>query len=101
MKREDLLKYCRYYKGEKDCPKNVNRALWGLEMVWVRETLAENTEFLDNVLTEYLRLGLENFSIFDKVPITLKAVFLNRFLQHNDGMYIAKEFKEAYIKAYN
>lgn len=37
MNREELIKQCRYYKGEKQCPFNDNHMewFWDMERVWV------------------------------------------------------------------
>ncbi len=39
MKKEDLIKLCRYYKGEKECPFHDGRHIW-----WKLELYAVNAQ---------------------------------------------------------
>lgn len=41
MKREDFTKFCRYYKGEKECPaeKSESYGFWLWEKLWVEEEI--------------------------------------------------------------
>ena len=40
MKTADLLPFCRYYKGEEECPYSGDEAmLWLYEMDWTNETI--------------------------------------------------------------
>lgn len=102
---KDLIKYCRYYKGEDEIPleisKNGDGMFWFYEKLWVeREDLhGDDTR---NMI-EYIRSGLEDFRKEDDVPITLKALLFNRH-SHWGGGYGTDEdvkyFKEWYFKYY-
>lgn len=100
---EQLLKYCRYYKGEKECPdENIEMyRYWNTERVWVERMLDKTYEFRDE-LHEYITAGLGEFEQFDSIPITLKAMLFNRFGYWFDGTMLEsiEPFKKDYIKYY-
>ena len=99
--KKDLLPFCRYYKGEKKCPKEINANFWEYEKIWVE--LSENPQEgsanfneISNWLDEYMSTNLTSFDN-DGVPVTLKALLFNRYthwMQTNDG------FKEWYKENY-
>lgn len=109
MKRDKLIKYCRYYKGEERCPYNGNEAmLWLYEKDWVNETskiyrddgYAEQSA-LSSHLSEYTAAGLSNFSAGDNIPITLKALLFDRYARGEYSKTDATEsFKIFYAKYY-
>ena len=100
--KEDLIQFCRYYKGEKECPKNVDSKFWEYEKVWVE--LSENPkegsinfDTISSWIDDYIRAKLGQFESTDGVPATLKALLFNRYthwMQTNDG------FKEWYKNTY-
>jgi len=100
--KEDLIKFCRYFKGEAEPSKGTNVLFWEYEKVWVElsENPKEDSENFKMViawLDDYLRAGLSLFKNDDDVPITLKALLFNRYthwMQTNDG------FKEWYTNQY-
>lgn len=84
---QELIRCCRYYKGEEQCPYTGNEAmLWLYEMDWVNETIkiykdesyAEQCA-LGSHLSEYIAAGLSDFSAEDNIPITLKALLFDRY----------------------
>lgn len=99
MEKQDLLQFCKYYKGEENSPfQGTEGVLWGVEKTWVAFSL--NTEkgfdYLSKCLNEYLSCGLRDFEQFDDIPVSLKAVLFNRFEQWDEG----GDFKEFYRKYY-
>lgn len=104
MTKEDYIKQCRYYKGEITNPfeGTNNSMLWFYEQKWC-EFAIDNPAYLDECIEEYKYFGLTDFSDNDNVPISLKAIFFNRFL-HWGGGYNAesdrKNFKEWYKTYY-
>ena len=101
MKKEDLLKFCRYYHIETSCPytDNVKAMLWDYERTWVQD-IRNDTDF-NEVLTEYMNVGLRDFSETDDTPITLKAILFNRYAKTAYTMQDAVPgFKEFYKKYY-
>lgn len=100
-KQEDaLLKLCRYYKGDKDCESTDKdiETLCNVERMWVERMKTEDSDF-DELLDEYITLGLTSFSETDDVPVTLKALLFNRFTQYNDRIDV-EAFKKWYKKHY-
>lgn len=101
----ELLKYCRYYKGETEAPPEINEEgkanFWYYEQLWV-----EREEFRDenNYNTqEYINFGLADFNKDDGTPLTLKAILFNRHCHWNGGYGIEndiKTFKEWYKSYY-
>ncbi len=62
MTREELIKYCRYYKGEEDCPfeRNTNKSrFWHMEKNYVisRSRLGREcrTEGWENEAKKYIK----------------------------------------------
>lgn len=110
MKTADLLSFCRYYKGEEECPYSGNEAmLWLCEMDWTNETIriykdekkAEQS-VLSSHLSEYIAVGLSDFSTGDNIPITLKALLFDRYSRDVYSKIDAIEsFKIFYAKYYN
>ena len=102
MNKEDLIKFCRYFKGEAEPSKETNVLFWEYEKVWVElsenpKEDSENVKMVSDWLDDYLRAGLSLFKNDDGVPITLKALLFNRYThwtQTNDG------FKEWYTNQY-
>lgn len=102
MEKKDLLKLCRYYKGEDDCPfKEQNKStLWFYERAWVFDTL-NNSNSLSSAIEEYIRLGLGLFEQFDDIPLSLKALIFNRYARTSNSMTEAVEpFKKFYKEYY-
>lgn len=103
--KEDLIPFCRYYKGEKECPyKEGDRTfLWDWEKKWIEFTLSaykdNDSEVLGTMINEYLACGLRTFNDDDGVPATLKALLFNRYLHQTS--YPMKEGAEPFKKYYN
>jgi len=102
---KQLLAYCRYYKGGQKCQNadpNVQMC-WRCEQYWVEQSKNAYTGGdtpLSGMLDEYLRAGLRQFEEYDNVPITLKAVLLNRYCKYNDRIDIPG-FKKFYLEQYH
>lgn len=98
---EELLKFCRYYKGEEDCPFNDQdkAMLWFYERSWVLDI--ENDRFENSLISDYIYVGLSDFATNDSTPLTLKALLFNRFSKGANSMVDAVEpFKDMYLKFY-
>lgn len=101
-KIEDWIRFCRYYKGEKERPKEVNELFWEYEKKWVEVSEnpkegSNNFNTASDWLDDYFHAGFGSFAINDGVPVTLKALLFNRYthwMQTNDG------FKEWYTENY-
>ena len=111
MNREDLIRQCRYYRGEEVCPysdNNDNRdeMFWFYERIWVdRMCVVEQDEeglgvdVLRSNTEEYKYLGLEDFEADDGTPITLKAILLNRLFHWHEYCTV-EDFKKWYVDEY-
>ena len=90
IKKEDLIPFCRYYKGENECPyKEGNSVLfWGWEKKWIVFSLSaysdEQEDLLGTMIDEYVAVGLRKFNQLDGTPVSLKALLFNRYLHHSD-----------------
>ena len=110
MKREDLIKQCRYYKGEKENPfkgKDQNKSmLWFYESCWVIESEKMNTSedmgVYSDIIDEYIRVGLLDFNEKDGIPVSLKALLFNRYAKYaysiSDAVSSFRDFYNKYYK---
>ncbi len=99
------MKYCRYYKVEDECPEEIAKAgdelLWFYERVWVVAESHRDENGFDTIA--YMDYGLKDFNADDGTPITLKALFFNRYCHWSGGWGMeedAKGFKEWYVRFY-
>lgn len=107
MKKEELLKFCRYYHGESAVPDRLkvsqnDTAFWETEKSWVERTL-KNDESLGNMLDDYLEAGLREFAQTDNTPATLKAMLFNRYGYWLGGYGLLEDaaaFKQFYTSQY-
>lgn len=109
MTENDLLHYCRYYKGQKRNPyKSGNDAMfWEYEKYWVLQLMehekdADDPPFAEYV-DDYIRAGLSELEYSDDTPITLKALLFNRYGNTFSGsmMECAASFKKFYQHGYH
>lgn len=104
MSTNELLKSCRYYKGEAENPfaSGASAFLWIAERDWVaRELVDAEAEALSEesseILQAYRDAGLIDFEKSDGIPLGLKAS-LYRLLQHwNEGVASADDWSRFYI----
>lgn len=102
---DNLLQYCRYYKGEENCPPEIQAAekslLWDYEMFWV--TSEEHRDENSANAREYRRDVLPQFNEDDGTPMTLKALLYNRYTHWAGGYALQddiRNFKEWYHTFY-
>lgn len=103
MNKEDYLRFCRFYKGESECPyrDGMKSLLWDYERIWIELSLNKD-DALGNMLDDYLRAGLSEFEMQDDTPITMKALLFDRY-RHWLGGYgkiDAEAFKKWYADKY-
>lgn len=120
MRKELLLRYCRYYDGaeentfevkERNRRKNEPHVdkncmmLWFYEMAWCADF--RHAKSIDDVspmlqedyIVEYKHAGLETFHQGDGVPLSLKALLFNRYMRGSmDGN--VEPFKRFYNNYY-
>lgn len=68
MEKKDFLPFCRYYKGEKECPKDIKISFWEYERAWI-DLSVDKDEMLGNMLDEYIAAGLSEFEMRDGMPL--------------------------------
>ena len=111
MTRDDAIKYCRYYHGEKECPKRLiekNRGylFWVAERMWVESedktdtellTLAVNCELTD----EQMLLNGVSSKLID-IPFNLRCYLFSEYCRHSDidPLLIANAFVEKILNEY-
>lgn len=116
--KQFLISQCRYYKGEEENPFDLaartdpvaqNKAmLWFYEQSWVNANLhsyetGEPDPALSDYYDEYLfTAGLSDFEHDDGVPISLKALLLNRYAKWSGGGLAdaVDDFRKWYIEYY-
>jgi hypothetical protein len=96
---QELIDKCRYFKGEESCPASLKEAgkeyLWFYEMKWVelKGNYDDPGEFDDN--------NLSSFEKDDGVPISLKKMLFNRYIQDVWSIREAiPHFKKWYFEQY-
>lgn len=82
-KNNETIWFCRYYKGEKECPEHLRGTdeglFWFYECRWA-EMYNENSQILESHIEEFLLTpGLSSFEAEDGTPTSLKALLFNRF----------------------
>lgn len=98
MTKNDLLKHCRYYKGEETPPEEIKATFWNYEKKWI-ELLMEDDISVDEMVVIYVNRGLGKFAQEDDTPLTLKALLFNRYL-HWNTQCSTEDFKQWYEKEY-
>lgn len=101
MDRKTLLQYCRYYKGGDVCPFDDERQmLWFYEQSWVTAMLNDD-DMLEEYISDYVIVGLHDFSVTDDVPMSLKALLFNRYAKTAQSMVsAARPFRDFYKRFY-
>ena len=104
---QEYLDKCRYYKGENEVPEQIKESFWKYEQLWVmlhfvdspNQVKGREKSFKD-LIRDYKKNGLGQFSKDDGVPIALKAILFNRHAHHAEGMFTIDEFQKGYIENY-
>ena len=106
---QSLIRLCRYYRGEDDCPQGVSKLIWGYEKAWVefnirasKSASGSDAAYLKSIEREYNDSGLKYFEIMDDTPGSLKALLFNRFCHWDSGSMreCVEPFKKWYLKYY-
>lgn len=100
MDKKELLKSCRYYKGEKENPNKGGTAfyIWDCERRWVNEMLIKESvsDWMSLTLNRYLDCGFASFEAMDDTPMTLKAALFSLLEHWNEGIVSTDDFKIFY-----
>lgn len=112
MDRKDLIKSCRYYRGETENPfRSGDKSMfWDYERKWVELSIdgiahgenSASSQTLGEMLDDYLTAGLAQFEMQDDTPATLKALLFNRYCYWNSGSMLecVPGFKDFYKTRY-
>ena len=88
------IKYKKVGTGEK--------GFLGLEKKIKVEDGYHSDDIIDELISEYIGVGLDSFAQFDGIPLTLKALLFNRYAKGCQSLSDAKEaFMAFYDKYYN
>lgn len=104
--RELMIKtQCRYFKGEKESPAFDDpnkRMLWYYESIWLDLILNDAREKeLNDLIGEYIAVGLGDFRAHDRRPTSFKALLYNRYAKGlHDQATAYKDFKKFYNQYY-
>ena len=94
--KEELIKQCRYYKGEEESPyEGVNQdkdMLWFYESHWVMSGTSED------MVSDYHRLHISTDNI--SIPTSLKALLFNRFAKGYQSTQEAKITFPSFLARY-
>ncbi len=109
MDKEELIKHCRYYRGEEENPLerngHNNHMFWFYELRWVEwKSSVDRKNFLIRTVADYCFAGLSTFRADDGTPVALKAILFNRY-EHWMGGYSplqeeVEDFKKFYLDNY-
>lgn len=102
-RKSRLLKRCKYYKGEKECPFEKEMTFWGwqCEEFWVRCLLKNDTAPLDSAVAFYRKLvDLSDPSLQDGTPIAVQTLLFERFCHNSDTdpLFLADYFPGFYVR---
>ncbi len=105
MKKDDLLRFCRYYRGENKCPAPVIEKsesmifqFWEAEQMYVNNS---DSEFEKEVVAQYLEAGLASANL--DLPLFLSACLFAVFKKGSENdlkltaAYYIKNFLPAYL----
>lgn len=95
--KPELIKRCRLYKGESECPENANFILWEAEKIYVDEYSKASSTMIDNALNNIHRFNLAWVGSDDGFPLEVIALLFAIF-DHNS--YNPTEINANYFPAY-
>ena len=104
MTRKELIKQCRYYKGESKPPifdDQNKEMLWSYEQCWVM-SINNNPKLFKDMGDEYETYPTELIDKDEKVPYSLKVLLLNRYCKGSMGTKEddAKSFNDFLLRYY-
>ncbi len=103
MTRDELIKQCRYYKGEEECPfdgiDQDKTSFWSYEEIWVNKFKGN---YIDEQMTQssYLAfppVAMANRGEFSSVPVSLQQLLLNRYMHWLGGYQSLEDDVESFV----
>lgn len=99
----ELLKHCRYYKGEENCPKEITdqdqQMIWFYEQKWVQVEYLRD-EGGDNVQEYLAYVQPPELVPGDQTPPSLTALLFNRFSKYSYSCSDVDSFRNWYRETY-
>ena len=104
MTRNELIKQCRYYKGEEECPfdgVDQDKSLfWSYEQIWVERYRGQ---YEDEQMSQanYLTLpsvvtALKNKEL-NAIPLSLQILLLNRYMHWLGGYQSLEDDVKSFV----
>lgn len=102
MEKLDFLKQCKLYKGQTECPAELNNTQYG-PLFWDAERLYvehQEPEFISGTVGAFLECGLAGEG--SSLPIQLRACLFSVFCKgaDNDPAVLANYFKTSVLPKY-
>lgn len=103
MTRDELIKQCRYYKGEEECPfdgiDQDKTAFWSYEYIWVNKFKGD---YIDEQMTQssYLAfppVAMANRGELSSVPVSLQQLLFNRYVHWLGGYQSLEDDVENFV----
>lgn len=103
MTRDELIKQCRYYKGEEECPfdgiDQDKTSFWSYEYIWVNNFKGD---YIDEQMTQssylaFLPVAMANRGEFSSVPVSLQQLLLNRYMHWLGGYQSLEDDVESFV----
>lgn len=103
MTRDELIKQCRYYKGEEECPfdgvDQDKTAFWSYEETWVNNF---KRNYIDDQLTQSSYLAFSSVANANKeelssVPVSLQLLLFNRYVHWFGGYQSLEEDAASFV----
>ena len=93
----ELFKYCKYYRGERECPfkKGQEYDYWLIEKAWVEHSGDQTDAVMDSII-RFCNSPFRDITNNDGLPISLAAAILDYYEKKTEGMYRESDFLNYY-----
>lgn len=81
----ELMRKCHVYKGESECPDNVNFTLWEAEKMYVDECSKASSKIIDDALNNLHRFNLAWVGDGDGFPLEVIALLFAIYDKHSEN----------------
>ncbi len=100
MTREELIGYCRYYKGEEECPHETgtdNGIFWNIEKMYVENSIDDDkwSKGWESSAMSFVKDNKDNESVVrtKDFPVQTKGIYMYvcqmiaKWMPYNDRLY--------------
>lgn len=79
MEKTEILKHCRYYKGEDENPfkSGAPRTFWQIEKIW--DFLITDSYREGALVNEFLAMNPSGYKEIESIPMSLKAIMYDQY----------------------